>query len=369
MNDRMPHVVHIMRTLGHGGMEKNLRRVVLALEPRGIRHSILLLSERKDLLQFPPSVVVRRIVTRPRDPRLLFHLARHFRLLKPTVIHARNWATWPDTALARIPGAPRTPLIFSYHGRDEDHAGRRERLKFQAMARLTDRLFAVSDAARELLIDEYGLPRKRVGVIANGVDSEKFHPPPSPRGEKKNARLIIAAVGRFFPIKNFPLLMRAVRRLRDQQLDVELHLAGDGPNEQRLLQTRAELGLEDRVHMPGYVEDMNAFFHRADIFALSSDNEANPNALLEAMATALPAVSTDVGGAREVLDRGRCGLLVQAGDDRAMAEALASLARDPGLRDRLGNSARAHVVARYSQNKMYDAYERLYRDPLKADLD
>lgn len=369
MKERSPHVVHIMRTLGHGGMEKNLRRVVLALEPRGIRHSILLLSERKDLLHFPASVVVRRIVTAPRDPRLLFHLARHFRALQPTVIHARNWATWPDTALARLPGAPRTPLIFSYHGRDEDHAGRRERLKFQAMARLTDRLFAVSHAARELLIDEYGLPRKRVGVIANGVDAEKFHPPAAPRTEKNSSRLIIAAVGRFFPIKNFPMLMRAVRRLLDQNLDVELRLAGDGPIEASLLQARAELRLEDRVIMPGYVENMTEFFHQADVFALSSDNEANPNALLEAMATGLPAVSTDVGGAREVLDRGRCGLLVQAGDDRAMAEALASLARDPGLRDRLGAAAREHVVDRYSQNKMYDAYERLYRDPLKADLD
>lgn len=363
---RDPHVVHVMRTLGHGGMEKNMRRVALALERRGIRHSIVLLSERKDLLQFPPSIPVRRIVTAPRDPRVLAHLARRLFELEPTVIHARNWASWPDTALSRLISRPRTPLVFSYHGMDGRTVALSDRLKFQAIDRLTSRIFAVSHAARNLLVQSFGLSRDRIGVILNGIDLEVFHPPAQREAREK---IVIGAVGRCFAVKNFPLLMRAVKRLVEKKIDVELRIAGDGPDLETLRALITELALEDRIVMSGYVEDVPRFLHALDVFALSSDNEANPNALLEAMATGLPCVSTDVGGAAEVLDRGGCGLLVPARDESAMAEALAKLAADPGLRDRMGKAARARVVENYTQDEMFDAYERLYRDPLGAALD
>lgn len=358
----------MVRTLGHGGMEKNLRRVALATEARGIRHSIVLLSERKDLLQFPASIEVHRVYRQPRDPRIIYDIAQRLFRLQPTVIHARNWAAWPDTVAARLAARPNIPLIFSYHGTDSSAVTRSDRLKFQAMARLTSRMFAVSHAARDLLIQEYGLSRDQLGVISNGVDADKLSPPVQHRSERKRDKIVFGAVGRFFPIKNFPLLMRAFRRVLGEGLAVELRIAGDGPHDALIKALRSELGLVEHLLLPGYVEDMTTFFGELDVFVLSSDNEANPNALLEAMSAALPCVSTDVGGAAEVLDRGRCGLLVPPNDERAMADAMIKLAVDAELRTKLGDAARAHILANYSQSKMIDAYERLYRDPKNAAL-
>jgi glycosyltransferase involved in cell wall biosynthesis len=349
-------------------MEKNLRRVALATEPRGIRHSIVLLSERKDLLQFPPSIEVHRVYRRPRDPRLIYDIAQRLLRLSPTVIHARNWAAWPDTVAARLLIKPNIPLVFSYHGSDSSSVKRIERLKFQSMARLTSRMFAVSHAARELLVDAYGIDRRLLGVISNGVDTDKLSPPSEPRAARVRPKIIFGAVGRFFPIKNFPLLMRAFRRLLENNIAVELRIAGDGPHDELIRKLRSELGLVDHLLLPGYVEDMAGFFHELDVFVLSSDNEANPNALLEAMSTGLPCISTNVGGAAEVLDRGRCGKLVPANDEVAMSTAMLELAKNVDLREKLGSQARAHVLANYSQQKMIDAYEALYRDPRKAPL-
>src|SRR5687767_12479731 len=117
--DAMVHVVHVVRTLGRGGMERNLRRVVLATIERGIAHSILLLHDHPDVIDFPRSVPVIRLVSKPRDPRLAVRIAWMLRRLSPTVIHARNWGSWPDTAVGRLMSSPGVPLVFSYHGMDQ----------------------------------------------------------------------------------------------------------------------------------------------------------------------------------------------------------------------------------------------------------
>jgi glycosyltransferase involved in cell wall biosynthesis len=362
------HVLHVVRTLGRGGLERNLRRVVVDLSRRGIRHSIALLHDQADTIPFPPEVPIYRVITRPRDPRMALGIWRLIHQLRPTVIHARNWGAWPDTALARtVSLPPRPPLIFSYHGMEASTVSQVLRLKFQAVSRITTRIFAVSDGARQLLVEAYGLERERVGVIANGVDAEKFRPRlPGPRA---GPRVVIGTVGRAFKIKNLPLLVYAVHRLLQAGLDLELVIAGDGPEEEALRDLGAKLALGDRLKLLGHVDDVPAALHRLDIYVLSSDNEANPNSLLEAMSSALPSVATSVGSVPELLDGGKAGLLVAPGDEAGMAAAIARLVGDEGLRRVLGETARRRILERYSESRMFDAYEALYRSPQTAPLD
>jgi glycosyltransferase involved in cell wall biosynthesis len=293
---------------------------------------------------------------------------RKLQLIRPSVIHARNWGAWPDTAAARLMTFPRAPLIFSYHGMEGLHVSVQQRLKFQAMARITSRIFAVSEAARQLLVEEYGLIRENVGVIGIGVDTERFRPreeKPEPRGSR---RLIVGYVGRFFRIKNVPLLIRSVARLVRTGADLELHIAGEGPEGPEMKKLASDLGLADRVRFFGDVENVSELLRTFDMYVLSSDNEANPNSLLEAMASGLPCISTDVGNVRELLDHGRVGLLVPPGDDESMAIALKRLADEPGMRAKLGDAARRRVIEHYSMSGMLDAYEALYRDPARVRL-
>lgn len=362
------HVLHVVRTLGHGGMEQNLRRVVIELGRRGLRHSILLLHDHPGVISFPPEVPIHRVVTAPRDPRMIAKIWRMLNRLRPTVIHCRNWGSWPDTALARLLTVPRLPLVFSYHGMEGREVSRSLRLKFQAMARITTRIFAVSDAARTLLVDDYGLPRARIGVICNGVDTVRFQPRPLDAPRRRTSRLVVAAIGRLYPIKNLPLLMRAVDRVAAGGLDLELRIAGEGPEQQRLEALARTLRAGDRMVFLGHVQDVASVVRDADVYVLSSDNEANPNSLLEAMACGVPCISTDVGNVSELFDQGRAGIMVPPGDDAVLAAAIERLARAPELRASLGAAARARVVARYATGRMYDAYEALYRAPREAAL-
>lgn len=357
-------MLHVVRTFGSGGMERNLRRVAIDGVRRGQRHSVLLLHDMTDVLELPREVPLVRAVAASRDPRMPLLVAQRILALAPTVIHVRNFGPWLDTALARLVVAPHVPLVFSFHGVEARSFARAQRLRWRALARATTRVFAVSDAARRVLVDGLHLSADTVGVLSNGVDVERFCPRTGPRAP---GPLVVGAVGRLFAIKNHAILVRAVHALAREGLDVELRVAGDGPERARLEALARDLGA--RVVFAGAVTDVPSFLRALDVFVLSSDDEASPNALLEAMATGLACVSTDVGGAREVLDHGRAGALVPVRDVAALARAIAALARDEARAQALGALARAHAVARYAEARMFDAYAALYEDPRRAPLD
>jgi glycosyltransferase involved in cell wall biosynthesis len=368
MAARQVHVVHVVRTLGRsGGMEKNLARLAVALSSGGMRHSILHLGDEPDQIELPPHILVHRLITPPRDPRMIARIRAKLAELEPTVIHARNWGAWPDTAAARLLVVPVAPLVWSYHGLEARAASRVERVKFRMMARVTTRLFAVSDAAKRMLVESFGLDRDRVGVIENGVDTDRFAPSPEPPSSR--ARKVIGAVGRVFKIKNMPMLVRAVRRLIADGADVELRIAGEGPELDSVRELARDLGFGDRLALPGYVEDVPSFLRELDLFVLSSDNEANPNALLEAMSARLACISTAVGNVPHLFEGGRSGVLVPPGDEVALAFAISSLLGDEARRRALGEAARRRIVEGYSQARMFERYEALYRDPRGAPLD
>jgi hypothetical protein len=170
-------------------------------------------------------------------------------------------------------------------------------------------------------------------------------------------------VGRLYPIKDPVLLLRAVGRLVAEGLDVEVDFAGVGPLDGALVQLAAELGMPDRLHLTGRVEDVPGFLAKLDIFVLPSELEAHPNALLEAMAAGLPCIATEVGGVPEISDHGQACWMIPAKDEAGLAARIRELARDSARREALGRSARARVLAHYPESAMLDAYEALYRDP------
>lgn len=360
------HVLHVVRTLGKsGGMERNLYRVVKALSARGIRHSIALLSDFPDIIDFGDLADVTRIVTPPNDPRLILKLRAHMQRVRPTVVHARNWGAWPDAAVARLGVRPRPAMVFSYHGtEDHDAIPLKRKLAFQALAAATHRMFAVSEAARDLVAREFRIRWKHIEVIPNGVDTDRFCPREGPRPE---GPLVIGASGRLHPIKNFPLILEAVARLPEALRGVRVRYAGDGPERAEIEAAAARLGLTDHLELLGHVDDVPAFLRQLDVFVLSSDNEANPNALLEALSAGLPCVSTAVGGAVEVTDHGQAAELIPARDPAAMARALEGLLRSAEARAALGARARQWILDNYGQSRMMQLYEDLYRAPRRAD--
>lgn len=355
-----PHVLHVVRTLGRsGGMERNLYRVVKTTHARGIRHSIALLSDFPDIIDFGELAEVTRFVTEPNDPRLITMLRAHIRRLRPDVVHARNWGAWPDVAVARLLTRRRPRFVFSYHGMEEtDRVPLKRRLAFQGLAAITDEVFAVSDAARQRLRTDLGIRFGDMGVLPNGVDTDRFSPTEAPRPE---GPLVLGSSGRLHPIKNFPLILDAMAQLPARFADVRVRYAGEGPERETILERARALGLEDRVELLGHVDDVPGFLRGLDVYVLASDMEANPNALLEAMASGLPSLATRAGGSVEVSNQGHAAHLFEVGDAAGLARGLVPLLDDAAARRTLGATARAWILERYAQSRMMDAYEALYR--------
>lgn len=357
------HVLHVVRTLiPEGGMERAMRRVVAGTAARGIRHSILLLSDAKNTLDFGTDAEISRVVSPPRDPRMPLGIYNEIDRLKPTVIHVRNFGPWPDTTLARMFRWPMTPLVWSFHGVDAlAKIPASKRIAFRTASTMTQRIFAVSRAAKELLQELVGLPEDRIEVILNGVDTEEYAPLKTPKAP--GPHLVVGTVGRLEPIKNHAMLLDAAGELHREGVDIEVRFGGTGSMEPSLRKKAEELGITGQVKFCGYVSDVPSFLHELDVFTLTSDSEGNPNALLEAMSTALPCVSTSVGAVSELLQRGRSGIMVAPRDSAALAKALGELATSPELRALLSRHARERIIREYSLARMLDAYEDLYRRP------
>jgi glycosyltransferase involved in cell wall biosynthesis len=209
------------------------------------------------------------------------------------------------------------------------------------------------------------VPRgKGVSVIPYGVQLERFAPQPRPERE----RIVVGATSRLSPEKGLPHLLRAVATLRDRNIDVALMLAGEGPSRRQVEALVANLGLSDRVELLGDVphEQVASVLQRVDIFALPSTWEGFGVSAVEASAMKLPIVASDVHGIPDVVVDGRTGVLVPPANAAAIAEAIATLAADATLRERMGAAGRAFVEVNYRWRDNAALMERLYADMVSA---
>jgi len=268
---------------------------------------------------------------------------------KPDVVHAHALY---QTARLRVDD---TPVVINVPG--EPHARYRRDLA-QADALIGDGWTAEHLPAR------IGLPIQRV---PKGVDAVRYAPDgPSLREDLHlDRRRVVVTVARLVPIKNVPLLVEAIARVRERVPNVHLLIVGDGPERTAVRTLVGELGLVDCVTFAGQVPhgDTPACYRTGDVFALSSDFDNSPNAVLEAMASGLPVVSTDAGGIREFVGVGGGGLVVPRGDAAALAKALERYLTDAAWARAVGAHNRRVAAAEFSwpasARQLLAVYERV----------
>jgi len=208
------------------------------------------------------------------------------------------------------------------------------------------------------MISRWHWPAEKSSVIPNGLDINLFRPASSP---PQNSHLVIGTVGNLRAVKNHAMIIRAAARLVRQGVDLEVRIAGEGEERSALENLACRLDIADRIRLPGRVQNIPAFLHQLDLFVLSSDSEQHPNALNEAMACGLPCIATRVGSVAEMLDDGRCGIIIQPGDENTLVEAIDVLRRDDQRRQTFARAARQRACDKYSLDAMLSAYESLYR--------
>jgi glycosyltransferase involved in cell wall biosynthesis len=165
-------------------------------------------------------------------------------------------------------------------------------------------------------------------------------------------------------VKRTDVVLKSFRALRDEGVDAVLCMVGDGPDRGGVEELARELGIVRHCLFPGYQEDVGPFFAAFDVFVLPSGNEGTPVTAIEALASGCPVVATRVGGVPDVVDDGVDGFLVPPAAVDEMGARLAELARDPGLRARMGAAGRERMGTRYAVDRLVDDVDRLYRELL-----
>lgn len=218
--------------------------------------------------------------------------------------------------------------------------------------RRADGVVFQTDTAKEWYLPY--LKKAKPVTIANAINPAFIRP--AYEGEREK---VILGAGRLTEQKNFSLLIRAFARIAPKFPEHKLVIYGKGGLLDSLKALAAELGVGERVEFPGYVPDMPARLEKASMFVLSSDYEGMPNALMEAMASGLPCVSTDCGGggARFLIENETNGLLVPQKDEEAMAAAMERILSDEAFAASLGNEARK-LQQTLAPEKIYGEWER-----------
>jgi len=379
--DPRPLIVHIVFRFDTGGLENGVVNIINHLPRDAYRHAVISLTDVTDFRRRVMRADVEFIALnkRPGHAYTLYpRLFRLFREMRPAIVHSRNLAALETVAPAWAAGVP--IRIHGEHGRDmlDLHGANR---KYQWVRKLyrpfVTHYIALSRDLERYLCASVGVPIARVAQIYNGVDAVRFRPAESGRSviegcPFRDPRLwLVGTVGRMDPVKDPLNLVRAfIQALQLAPVKRErmrLVLVGDGAlySEARAMLTGA--GVADLAWLPGERDDVPDILRGLDCFVLPSLGEGISNTILEAMATALPVIATNVGGNGELVDAGVTGELVPARDPHALAQPMLAYGRDREAAKAAGRNGRARVEREFSLEAMLGRYRGLYDRLLSAD--
>lgn len=359
-------ILHLIDSLSVGGAE----RLILGLAERMDRghfeiHVCCLGVQRGNALQadferlnVPLHVIGSRNFYNPRAVR---EVARYIRQHRIDIVHTH--LTSSDIIgriVGRLMGRPVVSTLQNVpRNYDRDRLDRRlmERLSARYLA---TRLIAVSPSIRQMFVREWGVPEEQIVMIYNAVPMEPYTAIPAEPSRAGGAGPLITNVGRLSPQKAQDLLLSAAALVLKQRPDARFMIVGQGRLETPLKQQAEALGIAERVTFTGLRHDIPAVLAESDVFVLSSLWEGLPLTAVEAMAAARPAVLTDVGGNRDIVEHGVHGLIVPPGNVQALAAALLDLLNDPARRVAMGGAARARVRHDFSIDTITAQHEQLY---------
>ncbi|WP_432377740.1 TIGR03088 family PEP-CTERM/XrtA system glycosyltransferase [Duganella sp. P38] len=377
-----PLVVHLIYKLDCGGMENLLIERINRMPPASYRHAVICLTDHTDFAQRirRPGVELHAL-HKPPGLALATHAAlyRLLRRLRPTILHSYNLSAIEYGPAAWLAGVP--VRINGAHGRsagDPTGSNRKHNLLRRLMLPFYDTCYANSAEMQQWNRNVIGVPQHKSALLPNGIDTERYRPASHDDGNRPleqifgPGHIVIGSVGRVEPVKNHGCLVDAFAALTARRPDLapklRLAIIGDGPQLPQLRARVQAAGLDAAAWLPGARSDVADILRGLAIFALPSVAEGTPGAALEAMASAVPVVGSDVGGVPEVVADGICGALVPPNDPAALSAALERYAAEPQLAAAHGAAGRARVQQRYAMTAMVAAYQGLYDELCKRKL-
>jgi len=373
VNDPRPLIAHVIYRFDTGRLENGVVNLINHMPVDRYRHVIIALTEvtdfRKRILRDDVQFI--SLHKPPGHGIWLFpKMFRLFRQLRPAIVHSRNLAALEAQLPAWLAGV--AIRVHGEHGRDVgDLDG--SNVTYQRVRRFyrpfVSYYLALSRDLAEYLTGIIRVPQNKVLQVYNGVDSVRFHPAPSDLTVtgcpfSRQEHWLLGTVGRMQTVKDQPTLTRAfIRALAinpDLKARLRLVMVGDGPLRAECLQLLEQAGVSDLAWLPGERNDIPEIMRSLDCFSLPSLAEGISNTILEAMASGLPVIATDVGGNADLVVAGKTGEIIPAADPEAMAMQIVKLATQPDVARSMGLAGRETIEQKFSMTAMVAAYQGTY---------
>lgn len=357
------HIVHTEASLGWGGQEIRILTEAAGMIRRG--HQVTLLCPPQARIFQEAGLRGVPVEALPIGRKNLTGLLAMRNWLKSHRADVINTHSSTDTWLTAVastllPAAP--PLVRTRHISAPVPDNLSTRWLYQNATR---HIVTTGEKLRQQLIEQNRYDPASLTSVPTGIDTAHFAP-----GERAAARrglglaeegMVVGIVATLRSWKGHTYLLDAFAQLADRS--ARLLIVGDGPQREALQARIAELGLSERVTMPGNQRDVLPWMQAMDVFVLPSyANEGVPQALLQAMLCGLPVLSTPVGSITEVVEHQRSGLIVEPRQSEPLREALERLLGDAELRRSLGDAALAEGRARFGLDTMLDKMSAVFAE-------
>lgn len=366
--ERVRRITFVIEALTVGGAERMVVDIANELSSRGDHVNVICLSSMGELAASLSGDV--GLVTLNKKPGVDLSIIKRLRQTiisqNADVVNSHLWTAnlWTRLALLRSS----IPVVVTEHNRD---VWKQTHNKFidRVLSKATVRLIAVSRDTANFYKEDVGVSDDLVSVINNGVDTARYS-----NGDGTSIRALLApngeflvgTVGRLAAQKNHIRLVETAAILKSWGLSVNVVVAGDGPERQRIEEAIVENDVADCFTLLGERSDVPDLLSALDVFVLSSDREGHPLSALEAQAAGTPVVLTDAGGSADAISGSgnECGgLLVDQSPD-ALARALRDLAEDRVRLERMGNFASGYALEHFDKKTMIDRYSDVFGEAI-----
>ena len=363
-----PRVAYVITSSGMGGAEQEVCHLAEEFRRRGwavvVISMLALEAPVADLATLGVQTFSLGMRQGVPDPRALVKLGRILRRWRPDVLHAHMVHANLLGRLSRLV-APTPFVISTIHNENEGAQWRY--LAYRLTDGLSDVTTAVSKVAQVEATRRGAAPAGSILVVPNGLSAAPYARDESVRDRTRAAldlgdRFTWLAVGRLVEAKGYTDMVAAFAEARREHPAASLLIAGVGPLEADIRAEALRLEVEDSVHLLGLRSDVAALMQAADGFVMTSRWEGLPMVLLEAGASSLPVVVTDVGGSRDAVLPGVSGYLTPAAEPAATAQAMGRvMAMGEVDRQAMGAAGRRHVRATFDIGAVADTWDGLYR--------
>ena len=367
----------LLDSLQIGGTETQAVELALRLDPTRYAVSLGCLRMHGPLLAKLEGASIsvtewdaRGGVNSPSGIYQILRLARFLRRGRFDIVHTHDlWSNLLGIPAARL---ARVPVVISSR-RDLGHLDwytPRRRKILRHLQALSSAVLVNSAQIREQLVREDGFRPEFIRVVHNGIDLERFRNVVGDRERLfpglQDCKLVVNVANMHSDIKGQPTLINSAREVCSKFPQARFVLIGDGTRKVAFESMVAALGLKQNFLFLGQRHDVAELLACCDVAVLPSQAEGFPNALLEYMAAGLPAVATDVGGSREVIQHGANGLLTAPDEPHALAESILSLLENPAAAEELGRNGRERVRKDFSFERLITNMDALYSELLHA---